>query len=264
VRICANRSSKENNMTNDFTGRVALVTGGSRGIGRAIALQLAREGADVAISYASRPEPARQTQDELEALGRRALSIPCDVARQEHVDKLVDRTRQELGPIDLVVHCGAISNTCSHDELTFPRWQEMIDVNLHGAFRVLWAVKDEMVKRRFGRIVTLASVAALRPRARQIHYSASKAGVIAMTRCLAEALAPHNVRINGIAPGLIDTEMAKVLTREQTQAVIQQTPLGRLGTPEEIAEVACFLLSERSSFIVGQTVSVCGGRITLP
>jgi 3-oxoacyl-[acyl-carrier protein] reductase len=251
-------------MTNDFTGRVALVTGGSRGIGRAIARQLAREGADVAISYASRPEPARQAQKEIEACGRRALSVACDVARQEQVDELVDRTRQTLGPIDLLVHCGAISNTCNHDELSFERWQEMIDVNLHGTFRVLWAVKDEMVERRFGRIVTLASVAALRPRPRQIHYSASKAGVIAMTRCLAEALAPHNVRMNGIAPGLIETEMAKVLTPEQTQAVVQQTPLGRLGTPEEIAEVACFLLSERSSFMVGQTVSVCGGRITLP
>ncbi len=251
-------------MTNDFTGRVALVTGGSRGIGRAVALQLAREGADVAISYASRPETARQTQAAIEALGRRSISVSCDVAHGNEVGELVDRTRTELGPIELLVHCGAISNTCNHDELSFERWQEMIDVNLHGTFRVLWAVKDEMIERRFGRIVTLASVAALRPRARQIHYSASKAGVIAVTRCLAEALAPHNVRINGIAPGLIETEMAKVLTAEQTQTVVQQTPLGRLGTPEEIAEVACFLLSERSSFMVGQTVSVCGGRIMLP
>jgi 3-oxoacyl-[acyl-carrier protein] reductase len=251
-------------MSNDFTGRVALVTGGSRGIGRATALQLAREGANVAISYASRPEPARETIQQIEASGRKGLAVPCDVARQEQVDDLVAQTRAKLGPIDLLVHCGAISNTCNHDELTFERWQEMIDVNLHGAFRVLYAVKDEMVKRRFGRIVMLASVAALRPRARQIHYSASKAGVIAMTRCLAEALAPHNVRINGIAPGLIDTEMAKVLSPQQTQTVVDQTPMGRLGTPEEIAEVACFLLSERSRFMVGQTVSVCGGRIMLP
>lgn len=248
----------------EFGGRVALVTGGSRGIGRAIALQLAREGADVAISYASRPEPARETLAEIEALGRKALSLPCDAARAEQVESLVVRTREALGPIDLLAHCGAISNTCNHDELTFDRWAEMIDVNLHGAFRVLYAVKDEMVRRRFGRIVMLSSVAALRPRARQIHYSASKAGVIALTRCLAEALAPHNVRINGIAPGLIDTEMAKVLTPEQTQTVVQQTPLGRLGTPEEIAEVACFLFSERSRFMTGQTIAVSGGRIMLP
>ncbi len=251
-------------MTQEFTGRVALVTGGSRGIGRAVALQLAREGADVAISYASRPGPAAETLRQIEACGRRGLALPCNVAQAEQVDDLVTQTRAKLGPIDLLVHCGAISNTCNHDELTFGRWQEMINVNLHGAFHVLYAVKEEMIRRRFGRIVMLASVAALRPRARQIHSSASKAGVIALTRCLAEALAPHNVRINGIAPGLIDTEMAKVLTPAQTQTVVDQTPLGRLGTPEEIAEVACFLLSERSRFMVGQTVSVCGGRIMLP
>lgn len=249
---------------NDFSGRVALVTGGSRGIGRAIALQLAREGADVAFSYASRPEPAKKTRGEIEAIGRKSLAVACNVALQTDVDELAAKTQDALGPVDLLVHCGAISNTCNHDELTWEKWREMIDVNLHGAFRVLYAFKDDMVRRKFGRIVMLSSVAALRPRARQIHYSASKAGVIALTRCLAEAVAPHNVRINAIAPGLIDTEMAQVLTPQQTQTVVDQTPLGRLGTPEEIAEVACFLLSERSRFMVGQTVSVCGGRIMIP
>src|SRR4029078_10845469 len=114
-------------------------------------------------------------------------------------------------------------------------WKETIDVNLHGAFRVLFAVKDEMIRRRFGRIVMLSSVAALRPRARQIHYASSKAGVIALTCCCAEAFAPHNVRINAIAPGLIDTDMAHVLPDEAIRNVVTQTPLGRLGKPEEIA-----------------------------
>jgi 3-oxoacyl-[acyl-carrier protein] reductase len=249
---------------NEFKGRIALVTGGSRGIGQAIALQLAREGADVAISYGTRVEPAEQTVAEIEALGRRALCAPCNVAEAQPVERLVTETRTKLGPIDLLVHCGAISNTCDHSELTFERWKETIDVNLHGAFRVLFAVKDEMIRRKFGRIVMLSSVAALRPRARQIHYSASKAGVIAMTRCCAEAFAPHNVRMNAIAPGLIDTEMARVLSPQQTESIVTQTPLGRLGTPEEIAEVACFLLSERSSFVVGQTITACGGRVMLP
>jgi 3-oxoacyl-[acyl-carrier protein] reductase len=248
----------------EFAGRVALVTGGSRGIGRAVALQLARGGADVAISYASRPQPAEETLAAIRGLGRRAIAVECDVSQQEPVDRLVAETRRQLGPIDLVAHCGAISNTCDHDELSFERWKEMIDVNLHGAFRVVFAVKDEMIQRRFGRIVMLSSVAALRPRARQIHYSVSKAGVIALTRCCAEAFAPHNVRMNGIAPGLIETEMAKVLTPEQAQTVISQTAMGRIGQPEEIAEVAAFLLSERSSFMVGQTVAACGGRVMLP
>lgn len=250
--------------SSDFTHRVALVTGGSRGIGRAIALQLAAGGADVAIGYASRPAPAGETVAAIEALGRRAIAIPCNVADQEPVDRMVAATRERLGPIELLVHSGAISNTCDHGELTFERWKEMIDVNLHGAFRVVWAVKDEMIERQFGRIVMLSSVAALRPRARQIHYSTSKAGVIAFTRCCAEAFAPHNVRMNAIAPGLIDTEMARVLTDEQTATVVSQTPLGRLGQPREIAETACFLLSERSSFMTGQTIAVSGGRVMLP
>lgn len=252
-------------MSNDeFAGRVALVTGGSRGIGRAVALQLARNGADVAISYASRSRPAEETVAEIRALGRRSICVECDVSQQEPVDRMVAETRRQLGSIDLLAHCGAISNTCDHNELSFERWKEMIDVNLHGAFRVVFAVKDEMIRRKFGRIVMLSSVAALRPRARQIHYSASKAGVIALTRCCAEAFAPHNVRMNGIAPGLIDTEMAKVLTPEQAQTVISQTAMGRIGQPEEIAEVAAFLLSERSSFVIGQTVAACGGRVMLP
>lgn len=248
----------------EFAGRVALVTGGSRGIGRSVALQLARGGADVAISYASRPQPAEETLAAIRGLGRRAIAVECDVSQQEPVDRLIAETRRQLGPIDLVAHCGAISNTCDHDELSFERWKEMIDVNLHGAFRVVFAVKDEMIQRKFGRIVMLSSVAALRPRARQIHYSVSKAGVIALTRCCAEAFAPHNVRMNGIAPGLIETEMAKVLSPEQAQTVISQTAMGRIGQPEEIAEVAAFLLSERSSFMVGQTVAACGGRVMLP
>jgi 3-oxoacyl-[acyl-carrier protein] reductase len=121
-----------------------------------------------------------------------------------------------------------------------------------------------MIERRFGRIVTLSSVAALRPRKMQIHYASAKAGVIAFTRCCAEAFAPHNVRINCVAPGLIDTEMARVLSPETRQAVVEQTPLGRLGTPEEIAAVIRFLLSEESSFMTGHTLAASGGRVMLP
>ena len=251
-------------MTEQFSGRVAVVTGGSRGIGRAIALQLAGEGADVVIGYGSRAETGRKVVAEIEARGRRALCLPCDVSQQDQIDALTEQTRDEFGPIDLLAHCGAISTIASHEEMTFDLWRETIDVNLDGTFRMIFAVKDQMIQRRFGRIVALSSVAALRPRAMQIHYSAAKAGVIAMARCCAEAFAPHNVRINCIAPGLIDTEMARVLSDEQTAGVLTGTPMGRLGRPEEIAELACFLLSERSSFMTGQTVVASGGRVTLP
>jgi len=251
-------------MSNEFASRVALVTGGSRGIGKAIALQLAQGGANVAITYANRRGPADETVTAIETLGRKTVALRCDVKSQADIDATVAATREQLGPIDLLAHCGAISNTCTHDELSFERWAETIDANLHGAFRAVFAVKDEMIARRFGRIVLISSVAALRPRARQIHYSASKAGVIALARCCAEAFAPYNVRVNCIAPGLIDTEMARVLSPEQIESVIQQTPMGRLGRPEEISELACFLLSERASFIAGQTITTCGGRVTLP
>lgn len=248
----------------EFENRVALVTGGSRGIGRAIALRLAEAGADVAISYATRRGPADETAAQIRALGRKAYVAACNVGNHEEVLKLVEGARRELGSIDYLAHCGAISNIADHNQLSYDIWQETIQVNLTGAYSAVFAVKDEMIERGFGRIVVISSIAALRPRKMQIHYASAKAGVIAMTRCCAEAFAPHNVRINCIAPGLIETEMADVLTEEMKKTVIAGTPMGRLGKPEEIAEFAYFLLSELSSFTTGQTMVASGGRVTIP
>ena len=246
-----------------FAGRVALVTGGSRGIGRATALRLASEGADVAISYSSREADAARTVAELQALGRRAVAVQCDVSQPDQVQAMVDTARRELGPIDLLAHCGAISNICTHQELTWDLWRETIDVNLNGAYLVMFAVKDQMIERQYGRIVMISSIAALRPRAMQIHYATAKLGVVALTRCCAEAFAPH-VRVNCITPGLTDTEMMHVLPDERIAAIAAETPLKRVGQPEEIANTIRFLLSDESSFMTGQTVSVCGGRVMLP
>jgi NAD(P)-dependent dehydrogenase (short-subunit alcohol dehydrogenase family) len=251
-------------MAAEFENRVALVTGGSRGIGWATALQLARGGAHVAIGYGTRKETAEQVVAEIRALGRKSLAGACDVRRQDQIDSLVAAAQQELGPIDLLCHCGAISDISSHTELTFERWYETIDANLNGAFRVVFAVKDEMIRRGFGRIVLFSSVAALRPRAMQIHYASAKAGVVALTRCCAEAFAPENVRVNCVAPGLIETEMAHVLPEETMKRVVADTPMGRIGRPEEIASIIVFLLGEESSFMTGETLSASGGRVTLP
>jgi 3-oxoacyl-[acyl-carrier protein] reductase len=251
-------------MPDAFANRVALITGGSRGIGRATALRLAGEGADIAISYATRSREAEETVKEIQALGGKAICEPCDVSNPRDVERLVDRTREELGPIDLLAHCGAISNTSDHTNLSYELWRETIDVNLNGAYLVVFAVKDEMIARGFGRIVLISSVAALRPRKMQIHYASSKAGVIALTRCCAEAFAPHNVRINCVTPGLIETEMAHVLSEDVMKRVIADTPMGRIGRPEEIASAIRFLLSEESSFMTGETICASGGRVTLP
>lgn len=251
-------------MSDAFANRVALITGGSRGIGRSTALRLAREGADIAISYVSRTKDAEQVVADIVALGRRAICVPCNVAKPDDVARLVAQTRERLGPIDLLAHCGAISNLCDHSVLSYERWLETIDVNLNGSFLVVFAVKDAMIARNFGRIVLVSSVAALRPRKMQIHYATSKAGVIAFTRSCAEAFAPHNVRVNCVAPGLIETEMARTLPDQAAQRLIADTPMGRIGQPEEIAAVIRFLLSEESSFMTGETLAASGGRVTLP
>jgi len=145
--------------------------------------------------------------------------------------------------------------------MTWDLWYETLDVNLHGTFRILFAVKDEMLERKFGRVVLIASIAAYNFRPQQLHYATSKSGVITMTAWCAEAFGPHNVRVNCIAPGLVDTEMAQALPPDLLAKAVEATPLRRLGQPEEIAELACFLLSDRSSFMTGQTVISSGGRV---
>lgn len=251
-------------MTSDFEGRVALVTGGSRGIGCATALRLAREGANVAISYGSRKDKADEVVREIESIGRRAIAAACDVSQPDQVDSLVKATNEQLGTIGFLIHCGAISNICDHNSLSYEVWRETIDVNLNGTYSIVFAVKDQMIRERFGRIVVISSIAALRPRAMQIHYASAKAGVIALTRCCAEAFAPHDVRINCIAPGLIETEMMHVLPKEKIAEVVSQTPMKRVGQPDEIAAMARFLLSDQSSFTTGQTFVASGGRVMLP
>lgn len=251
-------------MSEEFSGRVALVTGGSRGIGRATALELARAGADVAVSYHQRENEALAVVEAVQALGRRSLCVRCDVSSAEDVTDLVGRTREALGPVDLLAHCGAISTLADHTELTHEIWREMIEVNLSGAFRMIFAVKDSMLERGFGRIVLISSAAALRARPQQMHYSAAKAGVIALARSCAEAFGPHGVRVNCVAPGLVETEMVHVLSDERIAELRAATPLRRVGKPEEIAEVISFLLSERSAFMTGQTVVASGGRVMLP
>ena len=218
----------------------------------------------MAVSYVSNTAAADQTVREIQASGGTVLAVKADVSRPPDVQRMVDEVRRAFGPIDLLVHSAGISIVEPASEVSWETWRRTMDVNLDGTFNVVYAVKDEMIKREFGRMVLLSSIAALRERENQVHYSASKAAVIAMTRCLAQAWARHNLRVNCICPGLIDTDMANTLSPQTQQHIIANTPMHRLGRPEEIANVVRFLLSDESSFMTGQTVVASGGRVMLP
>jgi 3-oxoacyl-[acyl-carrier protein] reductase len=174
---------------------------------------------------------------------------------------MVAQTRERLGPIDFLVNNAGIAGNVSHDQLTFERWKRIFEVNVDGAFLTTWAVKDEMIARRFGRIVNISSLAGLVKKKDLIHYATAKAAVISFTRHCSEAFASHNIRVNCVAPGLTDTELARAADPELLAQLIAVTPLGRIGQPEEIAAVVRFLLSDESSFITGQTIAACGGRV---
>ena len=247
----------------EFVGKTAIVTGGSRGIGRAVCLDLAAGGAKVAVNYTENKSAADYTVEEIQNQGLKAISVKADVSNPDAVKKMASHVEDELGPVDLLVTSAGIVRREDHESLNFEIWKEIMEVNLDGTFLPVMAVKDGMLDRGFGRIVCIASIAGLRPRPNNIAYSASKAGVIGFVRSCSEALAP-NIRINCLAPGLIETEMISTLDPDKRAAMIEATPIPRTGTPEEMANVVHFLLSEKASFITGQTYVADGGRVTLP
>ena len=245
---------------NLFAGRTAIVSGGGRGIGRAVCLMLAQHGAHVAINYQHNENAARQTLEQVEAAGGQGLLAPADVSQAGDVERMVAAVRARFGAVELLVNNAGISAVAEHDELDFVDWKRMFEVNVDGPFLTTWAVKDEMVERRYGRIVNISSLAAVLLKKNMIHYATTKAAVVAFTRHCAEALAPHNIRVNCLAPGLTDTDMAQSAGSALVDQLIASTPLGRMADPGEMAAVVKFLLSDDSSFVTGQTIVACGGR----
>lgn len=248
----------------EFSGRTALVTGGSRGIGRACVEMLARHGASVAVNFRANLDAAQHAVQVANAAGQRAIAVQADVADERQVQAMIETAEQELGPIDLLVNNAGVFHFVDHDATDLEIWNQTMACNLTGVFNVTWAVKQKMIERGFGRIVNMSSISALRARSNSIAYATSKAGVTGFTKSVAEALAGNNIRVNAIAPGLIDTDILNGVEQSKLDSLVAATPLGRIGTPEDVADLARFLLSEESRFITGQTLVVSGGRVMLP
>jgi NAD(P)-dependent dehydrogenase (short-subunit alcohol dehydrogenase family) len=246
----------------EFDGQVALITGGGRGIGRACCLRLAAGGATIALNYRSDDAAARETQRLVEERGGSCNLFKADVGDEPAFRAALDKVRARLGQIGLLIANAGTTKAMSHEDLTVEIWRETLRVNLDGPFVAIRAVKDEMLARGSGSIVCVSSIAALRPRARQIDYAAAKAGVIALTRCFADALAP-SVRVNCVAPGLTETDMLGQLDADKLPGRIAAIPLQRIGRPEEVAETIAFLLSERASYLTGQCITVSGGDVMM-
>lgn len=247
----------------EFKGRTALVTGGSRGIGRAICLGLAKRGAQIALNYVANQDAAKSVRREVEALGGRCETYLADISDAHAVEAMVTGIVKDLGPIDYLVTAAGIAHLGGHEEVDIDLWQRIMKVNVDGTFLPVMAVKDGMIERGFGRIVCIASIAGLAPRGMMLPYSTSKAAVIAFARSCAQAFAP-DVRVNCLAPGLIETDMSAAMDESARQAMRDAAFLKRTGRPEEMAETVLYLLSEQSSFMTGQTLVADGGRVTLP
>lgn len=251
-------------MNQEFAGRTALVTGGSRGIGRACAEMLARHGASVAVNFRADADSAQEVIDVVSAAGQRAIAVQADVSDEAQVQSMIETIEQELGAVDLLINNAGVFHFVDHAATDIEIWNQTMACNLTGVFLVTWAVKQKMIERKFGRIVNMSSISALRARPNAIAYAASKAGVTGFTKSVAEAFAGDNIRVNAIAPGLIDTDILSGVEQSTLDSIVAATPLGRIGTPEDVADLARFLLSEESRFITGQTLVVGGGRVMLP
>ena len=251
----------------DLSGRVALVTGGSRGIGRAICRRLARAGAWVAINHSSSDEAAAETLTLIRAVGGEGGVYRADVSSFEATDAMFRSIEADKGPVDLLVTNAGIASFQDDVDMPVDLWHRILSVNLDGTFHCVWCAKEGMLARGDGRIVCISSANGLAPSRirpdRLIAYGTSKSAVIGFSRNCATALGPA-IRVNCVAPGLIDTDMTSGMSDEIRQRIIASTPAGRTGTPDDIAGLTYFLLSDAASFITGQTYVASGGLVTLP
>jgi 3-oxoacyl-[acyl-carrier protein] reductase len=247
-------------MTAPLAGRIALVTGGSRGIGRAIALRLGESGADVVLA-ARNVEPAREVAGALEAMGRRALILALDVASLPAVEAAAARIGETLGKVDILVNNAGITRDQLLVRMKAEDFDEVLRVNLYGTFHCTRVFGKDMMRSRWGRIINVSSVVGELGNAGQANYAASKAGIIGFTKSVARELAGRNVTANVVSPGYIETAMTDDLPETVKAGMLQSIPLGRFGRPEEVAHVVAFLACEESAYLTGQTIHVDGGMV---
>ncbi|WP_028595618.1 3-oxoacyl-[acyl-carrier-protein] reductase [Paenibacillus assamensis] len=243
----------------NLEGKVALVTGASRGIGRSVALKLASEGADVVVNYAGSEAAAAETVAAIEALGRRAVAIRANVGKTQEADQLIQSTMEQFGRIDILVNNAGITRDNLIMRMKEEEFDQVIETNLKGVFNCLKAVTRPMMKQRSGRIINISSVVGVLGNPGQANYVAAKAGVIGLTKASARELASRNITVNCVAPGFIETDMTDALSSEMREQLLHGIPLARLGQPEDIANAVLFLASNDSSYMTGQTIHVDGG-----
>lgn len=241
--------------------KVALVTGSSRGIGRAIAIELGKKGVRVAVNYAGNEQKATEVVEELQTLGVKAIKIKANVSNEDEVKKMIKEVVKEFGRLDILVNNAGITRDNLLMRMKVDEFDEVIETNLKGAFLCTKAVTRQMMKQRYGKIINIASIVGVSGNPGQANYVAAKAGLIGLTKSTAKELATRNILVNAVAPGFITTDMTDILTDEQKDTILATIPLEKLGEPEDIANVVCFLASDESKYITGQTIHVDGGMV---
>ena len=242
-----------------LTGKTALVTGATRGIGRAIAMKFASEGADVAFTYRSQHEAAEALVAEIEAMGAQAKAYASDASSYEDAHKVVEDVKETFGRIDILVNNAGITRDGLMMRMDEKQWDEVIDNNLKSAYNFIHACTPVMARQRGGSIISMSSVVGIAGNAGQCNYAASKAGLIGLTKSIAKEMGPRGIRANCIAPGFIQTDMTDALPEKMREEITAGIPLRRTGMPEEVAQTALFLASDMSSYVTGQVINCCGG-----
>lgn len=242
-------------------GKTAVVTGASRGIGRAIAVKLARLGANVVVNYRNSVEAVQEVVKEIEALGAKALAVQCDISSYSDAENMMKKCIEEFGSLDILVNNAGITKDGLLMRMKEEDFDSVIDINLKGAFNCTRHVSAIMLKQRSGRIINISSVSGLTGNAGQVNYSSAKAGILGMTKAVAKELASRGVTCNAVAPGYIQTDMTDVLSDKVKDTIMNTIPLKKLGNPEDVANAVAFLASEEASYITGQIINVDGGMV---